>query len=92
MNIRSVFFALVAFGTYAPPLTTFAQTEFPAVLAGHAFIPAQTFIAAPKDAPADLQFSGKFTTGQRVDRVGGRQVSPYLSAANPFKATQASNA
>ncbi len=88
MNIRSVFFALVAFGTCAPPLTTFAQTEFPAVLAGHALIPAQTLIAAPKDAPADLQVSGKFTTGQRVDRVGsveGKSAGRPTGVFVPFR-------
>jgi len=49
---------------------TRAQTAHPATLAGHAILPAQTFIAAPKDAPADLRVSGKFTTGQRVEAVG----------------------
>jgi hypothetical protein len=47
-----------------------AQTAYPATLAGHAVLPAQSYIAAPKDAPADLQASGKFTTGQRVDKLG----------------------
>ena len=31
-----------------------AQTEFPSTLAGHALIPAQTFLPAPDDAPVDL--------------------------------------
>jgi hypothetical protein len=31
-----------------------AQTVYPATLAGHAVLPAKTFITAPKDAPADL--------------------------------------
>ncbi|MFP8836081.1 esterase-like activity of phytase family protein [Hydrogenophaga sp. XSHU_21] len=57
-----------------------AQTAFPATLAGHAVLPAQTFIAAPKDAPADLQVSGKFTTGQRVEKIGGVEG---LSAGRP---------
>ncbi|WP_280817507.1 esterase-like activity of phytase family protein [Variovorax sp. TBS-050B] len=47
-----------------------AQTAFPATLAGHALLPAQSFVAAPKDAPADLRVSGKFTTGKRVEAVG----------------------
>mgnify|MGYP000226863692 CR=1 FL=1 len=41
----------------------FAQTEFPATLAGHAVLPAQTFIDPPADAPEDLKISGKFTDG-----------------------------
>lgn len=48
---------------------TAMPTEFPAQLAGHALIPAPSFIATPADAPADLRFSGKFTTGARVERL-----------------------
>ena len=29
----------------------FAEGDFPATLGGHAVLPAQTFIPAPKDAP-----------------------------------------
>ena len=39
-----------------------AQQAYPATLAGHAVLPALTVIAAPKDAPQDLQVAGKFTT------------------------------
>ena len=39
-----------------------AQKEFPAKLLGHALLPANTMVAAPSDAPADLKVSGKFTT------------------------------
>ncbi len=38
---------------------TAAQTSFPATLAGHAILPALTFLAPPADAPASLQTSGK---------------------------------
>ena len=47
-----------------------AAPAFPATLAGHAVLPAQSMVAAPKDAPADLQTSGKFTTGKRVEQIG----------------------
>ena len=48
-----------------------AQKEFPAKLLGHALLPANTMVAAPADAPADLKVSGKFTTpGKRVEAVG----------------------
>lgn len=43
---------------------SFAAAEavkFDATLAGHAVLPAETLIAAPADAPAALQTSGKFT-------------------------------
>jgi hypothetical protein len=65
-----------------------AQNAFPATLAGHAVLPAMTLIPAPKDAPADLQVSGKFTTGQRFEKIGsvegqsaGRPTGVFL----PFK-------
>ncbi|RVU21540.1 esterase-like activity of phytase family protein [Methylobacterium oryzihabitans] len=44
--------------------------SYPAVLAGHAILPAETYVAAPEDAPADLANPGKFTTGRRVAAVG----------------------
>ena len=64
-----------------------APTEFPAVLAGHAFIAAQTYLPAPKDAPADLQISGKFTTGARVDAPGsveGKSANRPTGVSLPF--------
>ncbi|WP_128516235.1 esterase-like activity of phytase family protein [Tabrizicola thermarum] len=47
-----------------------AETTFPATLAGHALIPAATFIPAPADAPKDAQMSGKFTGAARVMKAG----------------------
>lgn len=44
--------------------------EFTATLAGHALLPARSFIAPPEDAPADFARSGKFTTASRVEAVG----------------------
>ena len=70
------------------PLCAQAQTAFPAMLTGHAILPAQTFIAAPKDAPADLQISGKFTTGQRVEKIGGvegKSAGRPTGVSLPFK-------
>ena len=44
-----------------------APKEFSAKLVGHALLPANTIIAAPADAPADLKVSGKFVqAGKRV--------------------------
>ena len=65
-----------------------AQTAFPATLVGHAVLPAKTFIAAPKDAPADLQVSGKFTTGQRVEKIGsveGKSAGRSTGVSLPFQ-------
>jgi hypothetical protein len=49
--------------------STAMAEPFSATLAGHIVIPAETFVAAPADAPADLKTPGKFTTGKRVDQV-----------------------
>ena len=69
-------------------LSGHAQTAFPATLEGHAVLPALSLIAAPKDAPADLQTSGKFTTGQRVEKVGsveGLSAGRPTGVSLPFK-------
>ncbi|MBS3647277.1 esterase-like activity of phytase family protein [Pseudaminobacter sp. 19-2017] len=41
------------------------EKEFPAKLAGHAILPADTVIKAPENAPEHLQTSGKFSTPDR---------------------------
>ena len=55
-------------------LTLFAtgaagQTRFPALLEGHAILPAMTLVPPPADAPVELQISGRFAapSGLRVD-------------------------
>ncbi len=66
----------------------FAEGDFPATLAGHAILPAQTFIDAPADAPADLKTSGKYTTGSRVDALGsvmGKSSDRPTGVSLPFK-------
>ncbi len=64
----------------SPAFTAHAQQAFPATLAGHAVMPALTVIPAPADAPADLRHAGKFTTAQRVEKLGSVMG---LSAARP---------
>lgn len=59
--------ALVLVATHAAAQVPKA---YPATLAGHAVLPARTFMPAPQDAPPDLRVSGKFTTARRVDAVG----------------------
>ena len=48
-----------------------ADQVFPATLAGHAMIPAATYLPTPADAPADLKTPGKFTSGRRAEAIGG---------------------
>lgn len=59
-----------------------AQQPFPATLAGHALIPASTSFAPPKDAPADLAVSGKFTAPdrRRVEDIGALAGTSFISA------------
>ncbi len=63
--------------------------EFPAALAGHALIPAETFLQTPADAPADLQTSGKFVTPmRRVDAAGtvmGRSAGRPTGLSTPLR-------
>ncbi len=62
----STSFALML--SLAFPFAVQAEARFPAVLAGHAYVPSFTLITPPADAPRDAWVSGKYTTGQRVDR------------------------
>lgn len=83
--LATVFPALAAALLVAP---LHAQTAFPATLAGHVVMPAQSFIAAPKDAPADLKNAGKFTTGKRVEALGtveGLSAGRPTGVSLPFK-------
>lgn len=78
----------VTASAWAVPVTTAnAQQAYPATLAGHAVLPAQTFLPAPKDAPADLRVSGKFTSAARVEKIGsveGQSVGRPTGVSLPF--------
>jgi len=54
----------------APALGQATEQTFPATLAGHAAIPAASFIAPPANAPVDAKISGKFTGAARNDTPG----------------------
>jgi hypothetical protein len=69
MRIRFPILSTALCGTLAA-LPLAAEEVFPATLAGHALIPAATFIPAPADAPKDAALSGKFTGGARVTEAG----------------------
>lgn len=56
-------------------------TRFDATLAGHAILPAETFLKAPVDAPEALQTSGKFTTSGNPARI---MTAPTDGASLPF--------
>src|SRR4029453_12272665 len=64
------------------------EGEFPAILKGHAVLPAESFVDAPADAPADLKNPGKYTTGKRVDKIGtvmGKSYERPTGVSLPFK-------
>jgi hypothetical protein len=63
MPTRSFILSATVLVLAAPAL---AEETFPATLAGHALIPAATFLASPADAPKDAAISGKFTGAARV--------------------------
>jgi len=71
----------VGLAAVASPTPASAQVQFPAVLAGHAILPAATFIAAPGDAPENLKVSGKYTAadGRRQDVPGSIRGTSFVS-------------
>lgn len=62
-----------------------AEDSFPATLAGHALIPAASYIPAPADAPKDAAVSGKFTGAARV--MEAETVMGDTGAAHGKRAT-----
>ena len=87
--MRAYSYLLAATLTVATPWTALAQTAYPATLAGHAVLQAQTFIDMPADAPADLRVSGKFTNALvRNEAIGsfeGRSAGRPTGVRLPFK-------
>lgn len=63
--MKNVLFASVAFSLLMTAAALAEDTVFPAKLAAHAVLPANTIIAAPADAADYLKTSGKFTTPDR---------------------------
>ena len=56
-----------------------AQTKYPAVLEGHAVLPAMTLVPPPADAPQELQISGRYA-GPGDQRVDAPETIPATSA------------
>ena len=79
---------LVCLLTLCSSSMAWAQQAYPAKLVQHAVLPAETYISAPQDAPANMQTSGKFTTGRRVEAVGSVQGTSFdrpTGVSLPFK-------
>lgn len=66
-----------------------ADQAFTGKLAGHAIVPAFTFVDPPADAPADMKISGKFTNTdrKRIDAVGTVMGTSFISAADAPRET-----
>jgi hypothetical protein len=79
MNKPLALSLLVSLAIAAPAL---ADQPHRARLAGHAVLPAATFIAPPADAPALLATVGKFAAPdrRRVDTTGSIEGTSFLSA------------
>ncbi|TBU74316.1 glycerophosphodiester phosphodiesterase [Pseudomonas daroniae] len=73
------------------PLLSHGQdtaTAYPAILAGHAVLPAASFVSPPADAPADFAVSGKFSNGQRTEKIGsveGMSANRPTGMSLPFE-------
>ncbi|WP_243728748.1 esterase-like activity of phytase family protein [Mesocricetibacter intestinalis] len=71
-----------------PNLYAHSASVQEAVLAGHALLPAESFVAAPADAPHNLHYSGKFTGAERIDEPGtleGHSAQRPTGVFLPFK-------
>ncbi len=78
---------LLACAAAAAGPSALAQPAYPATLAGHALLPAFSVVPAPRNAPPDLQVSGKFTTPRRVEAIGtvmGQSGGRDTGIALPF--------
>lgn len=88
MLVRSLV-ATAAILAALPALANGEAQEFPAKIAGHVVLPAETFIDPPADAPADLKISGKFANGPvRIEALGtseGRSAGRPTGVKLPFR-------
>ena len=83
-----IFTPLVALACLLSTNAIQAQTKYPATLAGHAVLPAQSLIEAPAAVPVDLINAGKYTTGRRVEKPGsieGQSAGRPTGVSLPFK-------
>jgi hypothetical protein len=86
--IRRALYAFAAIAVTAISFSARSQQAYPATLAGHVVLPAESFLKAPADAPRDLQTSGKYTTLKRVNAIGtvmGKSFERDTGVKLPFK-------
>ena len=81
LSILSLVLSAISFSAHA-------QQEMPAVLEGHAVLPANSVIQAPENAPQDLKVAGKYTTRARIEELGsvmGKSKDRETGHKVPFK-------
>ncbi|SQI40180.1 Uncharacterised protein [Providencia alcalifaciens] len=92
----SLFLGLISFSTVGVAQQSLVQKQVPATLAGHAVLSVDATVPTPKDAPSDMQKSGKYTTGTRVDtlvkwkanQMVVQQVNLFLLTGSRYKDTR----
>ena len=82
--MRLALAAAVSLLALAANLPALADQKFPATLAGHALLPANTMVPAPADAPDMLKTSGKFAgpgqvRNERLGSIPGTTGTPAAS-------------
>lgn len=83
--LSSALLSAVSFGASSDAQAQEAKA-FRATVAGHAFLPAQTYVPAPQDAPDSLKTSGKYTGAMRNDKLGSVEgISALSDKAAPRK-------
>jgi hypothetical protein len=75
---------ILALGVLALASPALADQKLPAVLVGHAILPALTLIAPPADAPEQFKLSGRFTGpgNWRTERLGAIEGRSGAGAAS----------
>lgn len=81
--IRHFPLSLVSLLSLAAAASAQEAQRFDARLIAHAEVPAQTFLAPPADAPASLNVSGRFATGERSETLYS-VIDPNSGLGRPF--------
>ena len=79
---------VIAASLLLPTAATAEPIEVTATLAGHAILPAQSFVNPPPDAPVGLFRSGRFSANERLEQDYGRLERTGLALPFPGQPLQ----
>ncbi len=79
---------ILALTAFAAPLMAQEAQQFEATLAGHAILPAETFVLPPEVLWRTFGISGRFTSGERVDVPF---TVPGISSSGPREARRSTS-